>query len=60
MEPLHTLLLGFEKNETNNNIIMYKNNVYGLGRVISILLLFYCLAYPLYHVRHTDREVKID
>jgi hypothetical protein len=35
---------------------MYKNNVYGLGRVISILLLFYCLAYPLYHVRHTERE----
>jgi hypothetical protein len=39
---------------------MYKNNVYGLGRVISILLLFYCLAYPLYHVRHREREVKID
>jgi hypothetical protein len=35
---------------------MYKNNVYGLGRVISVLLLFYCLAYSLYHLRHIERE----
>jgi hypothetical protein len=39
---------------------MYKNNAYGLGHFISILLLFYYLAYPLYHVRHTETEVKID
>jgi hypothetical protein len=49
------LHMDLEKNKTNNNITIYKNNVYGLGRVISILLLFYCLAYPLYHVRHTER-----
>jgi hypothetical protein len=54
------LHMDLEKNETNNNITMYKNNVYGLGHVISILLMFYCLAYPLYHVRHTERGVKID
>jgi hypothetical protein len=54
------LHIDLEKNETNNNITMYKNNVYGLGHVISILILFYCLAYPLYHVRHTEGELKID
>jgi hypothetical protein len=45
---------------TSNNITMYKNNVYGLGRVISILLLFYCLAYPLHHVRHTETHRERD